>query len=255
MLRRLIGSLVVNGRGADDFEILVAIDDDDPAWEGRALLAYHNTRYYRWPRPRTLGDKLNRLASEAKGDILFFIANDMLMETRGWPERVRDGVARLPASRIGVPFANSTLSPGVPCYPVITRETMEAVGYFMEPSYPFWFLDDVWAAIGIMIGQLFPIDVTLSAQPGPGKTHGLIDVSFWAGYFLATRSERIDIARRLLGREVPLELITQSDRRTAHFLDPHWLVRWINTADSPPGPGYNEAKALAERKMASYANK
>lgn len=249
MLRRLIGSLLINAGSDDDFEILVAIDTDDPAWEGRSLLPYHNVRYYRWPRPRTLGAKLNRLASEAKGDILFFIANDMLMATRGWPQKVREGVARLPASRIGVPFANSTLSPGEPTYPVITRETMNAVGHFMNPAYPYWFIDTEWGEIGRMIGQLFVIDVTLTPQPGSGKTHGLVDLSFWCRYFKAMRPKRIEVARRILGAEVPMELVTECARRTAHLLTPEFLARWSGNADSPPSPDYKAVKDAATIKI------
>ena len=138
MLRRLIDSLFHKANGDRGFEILVAIDSDDPAWP--EPLDDLRVRVFVWPRPITLGVKLNQLAAEARGGIIQFLGNDQQMETPDWPARMREGVARLPDG-IGVPFLNSTLSPGEPTYPVITRQMMNAVGWFMNPDPSYWFID------------------------------------------------------------------------------------------------------------------
>ena len=247
MLERLLWSLRKQAGGDRDYEILVAIDDDDPAWPVRPCND-HLIHYFVWPRPPTLGVKLNMLAERARGDILWFIGNDMLMETPDWPARMREGVARLPGG-IGVPFANSTLSPGEPTYPVITRRMMEAVGHFMEPAFPYWFIDTAWGELGRMIDRLFPIDVTVSAPEGIGRTHALVDLPFWVGYFNATRPERVHTASRLLGGPVPPGRIVECVRRTAHLSTPEFLARWGGTAESPPGPHYAAVKAQATAHM------
>ena len=244
MLRRLIDSLFHKANGDRGFEILVAIDSDDPAWP--EPLDDLRVRVFVWPRPITLGVKLNQLAAEARGGIIQFLGNDQQMETPDWPARMREGVARLPDG-IGVPFLNSTLSPGEPTYPVITRQMMEAVGHFMDPAYPYWFIDTAWGEIGRMLDRLFVIDVTVSAPEGLGKTHGMIDLPFWIRYFNATRPERIATAARLLGHDVPPDRIAECVRRTTHLSTPEFLARWGGTAESPPGPGYATAKANAEK--------
>lgn len=247
MLQRLLASLLRHG-AYSDFEILIAVDDDDPAWPPGSLpengLA---CRWFLWPRPITLGVKLNMLAERARGDVLLFLGNDMVMETQDWPSKVQAAADALP-NGIGVPFLNSTLSPGMPTYPIITRKMMEAVGWFMDPKWPFWFLDTAYQDIGLMIGALFPIDVTVSAPDGLGKTHGMIDLPFWVRYFEATRPERITIASRLLnGSAVPQDRIAECRRRTAHLSSPDFLARWGATGESPPGPRYAEAKANAQK--------
>lgn len=246
MLERLIDSLFARSNGSRDFEVCIAFDEDDPAWPGP--LGDLRVREFVWPRPITLGAKLNMLAEKARGDILWFIGNDMLMETPDWPERMREGVARLPDG-IGVPFANSTLSPGQPTYPVITRKMMETVGHFMDPAYPYWFIDTAWGEIGLMLDRLFVIDVTVSAPEGLGKTHGLVDLPFWVRYFEAARTWRVDAARRILGHEVPADRIAECARRTAHLSSPDFLARWGSTAESPPGPRYQEVRTRAQNHL------
>lgn len=250
-LVRLIKSLHRHAGDDQNHEILIAFDDDDPAWDYRVLdddFQYPRFRKFCWPRPITLGAKLNMLAEQALGDVLCFIANDMVMETPGWPAKIQAAADSL-AAGIGVPFLNSTLSPGMPTYPVITRKMMEAVGHFMDPSYPFWFIDTCWQDIGLMVGSLFSVDVTVSAPDGIGLTHGMVDLPFWVDYFVKTRIERVQIAERLLGGPVPPERIAECIRQTAHLWVSDFLMRWGRTAESPPGPRYGEAKTNAERHM------
>lgn len=243
MLERLIDSLFARSNGSRDFEVLVAFDEDDPAWPGP--LGDLRVREFVWPRPITLGAKLNMLAEKARGDVWVFLGNDMVVETSDWPARIQAAVDALPGG-IGVPFLNSTLSPGMPTYPVITRRIAEMTGWFMHPGPSFWFVDTVWQDVGLMIGSLFPIDVTVSAPDGLGRTHGMIDLPFWVRYFEATRPERIDVARRILGHEVPADRIAECARRTAHLSSPDFLARWGGTSESPPGPRYPEAKEKAQ---------
>jgi O-methyltransferase len=248
MLKRLIESLCELDGGSNNYEILVAIDEDDPAWAHVRPHWPGATRCLMWPRPITLGVKLNMLAAEARGDVLVFIGNDMVMETEGWPAKIQAAAYALPGGR-GVPYLNSTLSPGEPTYPVITRPMMEAVGHFMDPAYPYWFIDTCWGEIGRMIGSLFPIDVTVSAPEGIGKTHAMVDLPFWVDYFQKTRDERMRTAYAL-GVNPTLDSVAECVRRTAHLSTPEFLARWGGTAESPPGPGYAEAKKNAERHLA-----
>jgi len=83
-LARCIRTLRDAAAGDPAIEILVAIDDDDEAFH-RSPFSDTRVRAMIGPRPATLGAKLNILAAAARGDILWFIADDYVMDTVGWP--------------------------------------------------------------------------------------------------------------------------------------------------------------------------
>lgn len=261
MLDRLITSLLQTAAGDAHIEILVAIDDDDPAWTGREPFMHSQTRYFRWPRPLTLGEKINRLKDEATGDLMWFIANDMVMETSGWPTKFRQAVAQLP-NGIGVAFVRDDLHPGHASYPILTRRFVEAVGFFVPPCYPFWWIDTHLDALGILIGQHHEVDVVVSAPEGRGKTHGLIDLPFWVSFYEALAPirmrEAIQLAAAAHGEGTPafqtvMRQIGQRQQvcaaRTAHLSSPEFLAHWGGNAESAPPPSYPQVKAYAEQMM------
>ena len=261
MLDRLICSLLDTAGADERIEILVAIDDDDPAWTDRTPFEHSRTQYFRRSRPITLGEKLNKLAAEARGDVFWFISNDMVMETKDWPAKFRAAVDMLP-NGIGVPFVHDDLHPDHAAYPIITRQTQEAVGFFMPPCYPYWFIDTHWDQVGLMLDLRFEIDVTVSAPEGRGQTHGLIDLPFWVDFFRAMApirmKETLQLAEAAYGRESQRFIgiaNTIGDRskaamtRTDHLTAPGFLGQFAGKAESPPGPAYNEVKAYAERMM------
>jgi hypothetical protein len=262
MLERLITSLLTTAGDDDHIEILVAIDADDPAWVGREPFVHSKTRYFRWPRPLTLGEKLNKLKDEARGGVLWFIANDMVMDTNGWPEKMRQAVAKLP-NGIGVPYVRDVLHPGHASYPILTRRFVDAVGFFAPPCYPFWWLDTHLDALGILVGQHFEADVVVSAPEGRGKTHGLIDLPFWVEFYEALAPIRMREAIQLaeaahgegsLAFADVMRGIGQRQQwcalRTAHLSSPEFLAAWSDTAASPPHPEYAKVKAYAVQMMA-----
>lgn len=260
-LDRLICSLLDTAGSDEAIEILVAIDTDDPEWVDREPMMHSRTRYFRRERPQTLGEKLNLLAKESLGSILFFLANDYIVETPGWPQRFRDAVAQLP-NGIGVPFPHDDLHPDHSAFPIISRKTMEAVGFFMPPPYPYWFIDTHWDHLGILMGQHFEIDVTVRAPEGRGRSHGLIDLPFWVQFFNALAPLRLREAIQMIaaawGEGTPafmeaMKSIEQRQRlcaaRVAHLSSPLFLERWSGNAASSPAPGYAAFKAQAQRMM------
>lgn len=262
MLDRLICSLLDTAGADERIEILVAIDADDEAWFEREPFAHVRTKYFRWPRPITLGEKINRLKDEATGDILWFIANDMVVDTSGWPAKFRQAIAKLP-NGIGVPFVHDDLHPGHASYPILSRRFVETVGFFAPPCYPYWWIDTHLDALGILVGQHFEIDVAVSAPEGRGKTHGLIDLSFWVSFYESLAPIRMREAIQLVaaahGEGSPafaevMRGIGQRQQwctaRTAHLSTPEFLARWGGNADSAPSPDYPKVKAYAEQMMA-----
>lgn len=262
---KLVRSLLDTARGDPRLEILLAFDDDDA--EGREFALKHpatgegslGTKNFLWPRPVTLGDKLNRLALEAKGDILWFIANDYTMETPGWTELFRMVCAELPNGIGGVPFPHDDLHPDHAAFPILTRAMLKAVGYYMPMWFPYWFVDTWWDELGIMTGTKREIPVVVKHQGERGKSNGLVDLTFWATVFEETRllrtGDALNIARAAWGEgsdnfaAVKASLGARANvcaQRVAHLRHPGFVERWEGNSASPPSPRYAEARAAAE---------
>lgn len=262
MLDRLITSLLQTAAGDAHVEILVAIDDDDPAWIGREPFQHSQTRYFRWPRPLTLGEKLNCLKDEATGDVMCFLANDTVMETVGWPAKMRQAIGAMP-NGIGVGFVRDPLHQGHASYPVLSRRFVEAAGFFVPPCYPFWWIDSHIDCLGILMGQHVEIDVDISNPEGRGKTHGLIDLPFWVSFYEALAPIRLREAIQLAaaahgeGTQAFQSVMRQIGQRqqvcaarTAHLSSPEFLAHWSGNAESEPSPEYPKVKQFAEQMMA-----
>ena len=109
-LSRLIASLLATSDGDSRIEIVVQIDNDDEAWaDVEPHYEYAHTRYLCRDRAPTLGEKLNQLANEAKGDLLWFVSNDMLMDTPGWPAKFRAAAEKLP-NGVGIAYVRDNVN-------------------------------------------------------------------------------------------------------------------------------------------------
>jgi cellulose synthase/poly-beta-1,6-N-acetylglucosamine synthase-like glycosyltransferase len=259
MLERAICSLIDTAGPEERYEILVFIDSDDPEWADREPFEHSRTRYMRRPRPITLGEKLNEMARAATGSVFWFVANDYIMKTAGWPAIFRQAAARLP-NKIGIPYVTDDMHPGHALFPLITREMMEVVGFAFAPWYPTWFIDTHWDEIGIMSDLRFQVPVEIEAPEGRGKTHGMIDLAFWVNAFNELRPTRmrdaIALAERAHGAESAAfadvmarigERQAQCVARTRHLSSPAFLAQWGGNAASPPAPSYPDVKAYMER--------
>jgi glycosyltransferase involved in cell wall biosynthesis len=267
MLERCIRSLLETAGDDKQVEILVAIDDDDPAWTNLEKFSVLGVKYFVWPRPITLGEKLNQLAREAKGSILAFLANDYTMETPGWPAKFRAATAALP-NGIGIAFPHDDLHPGHAAFPIITRKMMDAVGFAFPPFFGIgWFIDTWQDEIGLLLGQHHEINVTVRSQTEEhSKTHGMVDLPFWVEFFNATRALRIRDATNLAAvaygegsaahRDVLAAIPERANlcvQRARHLSNPDFLAYWGARSESPPGPQYSEVKAYAENLMREIA--
>lgn len=264
MLNRLVMSLFDTAKGDPRFEVLVSIDEDDPAWDATEpgmWSALSQARIFVDPRPNTLGEKLNILAARATGDIVAFIANDYVMLTDGWPQIIRDAVEKLP-NGIGVPFLKDSLHPDHASFPVLSRKMYEASRMFAPPWFPYWYVDTWWDEVGLMLGIRPEIAVEVEAPEGRGKSQGLKDVTFWATFFDRLRPYRARDARLLAqlawGKDSDRmrETLEMIEARTAfcaarngHLMTPEFAAIWEGRRDDTPTPGYQEVKTYAATMM------
>lgn len=260
-LDRCIRSLI-DTAGDDGYEILVAIDNDDPEWVNHEPPPYKQAKYFHWPRPATLGEKLNRLAAEATGGLLWFIANDYVMETACWAARFREGAAKLPKG-IGIAYPrDEAFHPGHAAFPLMTRALFEIMGFFAAPWFGIgWFGCDTWHdELGILTGIKVEIDADVTAPEGRGRTHGMADLEFWCRFFEETRPLRARDAVQLMamvhGQDTPefqaeMEKLAERQKlcaaRTAHLHTPAFQKRWSANGIGDLHPQYGEVKATAEK--------
>lgn len=253
-------------------EIILAVDRDDDEGQGWHA-AFHGkppnftdtdprVRAFLWDRQPTLGDKLNRLAGEAKGDIVFFLANDYRMTTPEWPAIFRAEVAKLP-NGIGVIYPHDDEHVDHSAFPILTRAMLDCVGYAFPPWFPYWFVDTWWNEIGIVLGNRREIAVEVKHQGERGKSHSLVDLTFWATFFEETRPMRardaLLLARKAWGEDSArfkqvadgmsqsLQLCAQ---RVVHLRHPGFVEHWEGKSASPPSPAYPAVKANAEALIA-----
>lgn len=266
MLKRLIDSLIATADGDRRYEILVSVDDDDETWTDQPphepWSAARPVTWYHGPRAVTLGEKLNKLAAEARGDILWFIANDYVMETVGWPGKFRQAVTKLP-NGIGVPYVHDDLHPDHTAFPIITRKMMTETGFMFPPWFGIgWFIDTWMDELGILMGIRFEVDVNVRAPEGRGTTHGIRDITFWATFFNELRPYRVRDAFGLLkiaygetspGYESAQRNMRQREAlcvsRTGHLTSPEFAAIWEARVESEPPESYAQVKTYAENML------
>lgn len=262
-LARAIRCLRSAAAGDRGIEILVAIDDDDTAFHRPPFLD-PAVRVLVGPRPPTLGVKLNLLARAAEGEILWFLADDYVMDTPGWPALFRAGVATLPGG-VGVLYPRDALHPDHASFPLVTRQMLATVGYFAPVWFPYWFVDTWWDELGILLGCRRPLEVVVSAPEGRGQSNSVFDLAFWAQLFEDMRSLRVRDAHALAARAAaaggpPAEAMLAAlperyalcAQRTTRLRDPFRIAYWENYQALGPRPErYLAVKAAGERAMAA----
>ena len=257
-LWRLIQSLKDQAIFDENYEIVVGLDDDEwtPQQLADAQGLYPSVRFILAPRPATLGEKLNGLAAISEGDLLLFIANDMVMETPEWPKKCRETARHLP-SGMGVTYLRDPTHPDHASFYMITRQMYETIGWFAAPWFPYWFIDTWMDELGILLSAKYEIDAELSAPDGNQRSERP-DLKFWCEFFDATRPMRFRDAMQLMGKiygaQIPEDVAKDLPRRralaearTAHHKNPQFLAEF--GTDGPVSEAHSNAKAAAQRIM------
>lgn len=168
-VKRFVENAVDNASG-DDFEIVFWVDDDDQeSWDTLgALDAPISGR--RGPRT-TLSDCWNKAASQASGDILGMMADDIVIRTPCWNLMVEAEFAKYPDRIVFVHGDDGLQHAALGTHGFLHRRWVEAVGRFLPPyfsaDYCDTWLNDVAVALGrrVYLPELF----TEHMHPSAGK--------------------------------------------------------------------------------------
>lgn len=145
-LKNALDSVYSNCKNPDQLESLIRVDDDDH--ETISLLktlTHPNLRYFIGPRPNNLIKSYNELVSQAKGQYLFVFNDDVQLLTPNWDEiceneiilfkknnNIQDDIIYCETSDTSV---DKTPGHDYCSFMIISREAVDALGYFMNESF------------------------------------------------------------------------------------------------------------------------
>lgn len=239
-------------------EIIVGLDTDDDSRDTvtAALMGTPRVVFSVAPPEVTLGRKFNRLAAGARGQWIMWMVDDYTIPQPLWASALRDALT----DGGTIYYLRDEMHPNFTTFPVVSRETLDAVGFLFAPWFPFWFGDTWWDELGILTGHKQEVPVTVVPQSGRGKTQGLRDLGFWAEFFEATRGWRIEQAGKLLAtrfgsRASPGFVAAAEDMerrdavcasRVQHLRHPAFVAEMGQQSDGRTSPNYMQARKEAE---------
>ena len=151
LLSDLLQSIEKTADDPSSVEILLGIDKDDYDTANfidhlgmvvSDLDLQNNISFYSDNRPTNLHVKMNSLASEARGDHLFVLNDDVQFVTPGWDTLILDALkkeAREPDHIYYVAVSDTSVDKddreNYASFPILTREAYEALGYFMSEKF------------------------------------------------------------------------------------------------------------------------
>ena len=240
-LLRCVESLIFPWKGMPKgTELLIGFDEDegyDPAIQRPGVRAIV------MPQFPTLAMKVNHLASVARGRILMNIPNDAVVTRMDWAERLLGA-----ASDTVIAYAFDQANPSTIALPILTRTTVEAVGYYAFPLFPFWFTDTWWDEIGDMGVRKRPVDIGLRLNFDTKGTQGLRDLAFWVDVFDRTQPDRERVARRMTGKSDDAPMFCMVRDRLQHLREDEGLrAHYERNAEDVPDIRYVEAMELAQK--------
>lgn len=170
-------------------------DDDDPTKNAlRELRQSHLPIFVRvGPRPETLGSVANDLAAHWPADVYQVFADDLICITHGWDDILAQAVEKTPHGVFWMKSAKAQRS----LVPAVTEKWRAAAGEIFTEYFPYWF-DDLWLEeLWVMATGEAPISLETLVVDRPASTHRMRELSFWARFYHALRSERLERGRRI----------------------------------------------------------
>jgi hypothetical protein len=151
LLRNLLQSLTDTTADPANLEVLIAFDYDDKPMVGEVCAITRRFRFARFAacdRQTNFSDGYyNRLAAEARGRFIQAMNDDVTYLTPGWDTlagkamddyagHFKDGMAYGKFQEVGVGLGDDFA-----CFPVLTREAYEALGWFFHRDFWSWNAD------------------------------------------------------------------------------------------------------------------
>jgi len=176
MLENFIQSVLLNTKFIENINIYFICDDDDTLTQEHVEIIKKRTPQVEIhllcrPRSEMLNeDYYNFAARQADGDLLWILADDLIIVQPNWDEHV-DRVAQSafnawPDRVVCFSLRDNTPPPShkipkFPCFPMLTPQAMKSLGgWILHPKVPTWGADYVTYCIFEPIGRLIQLHDT-----------------------------------------------------------------------------------------------
>lgn len=249
--------------GKNEVSYGVVCDSDDPATIGTAkMLSTHMPVAIKVnERPLSLGWMVNDMADHMPADVYLSLADDTLVLTPGWDEKIAEAWRENPK---GVWWWKPHSEQRPVLYAIVSDQWKQAAGRIFTDYFPFWY-DDLWLlSVWILAveGPMLTVDATI--MDCPMATTRMRDLRFWHNFYLAMNPMRIKQAKeiamklgfpqsRLVGAAVGLPNLSISEALAERLCDTpkefdESMEKIVeNQGDKePPTAAYLAAKARAE---------
>lgn len=157
-IERLAQSAVNRASNPDDVELVVMLDDDDPT--NYDQLNAPNTKLL-YTKRQTLSKYWNLAYQQAKGPIYMHCGDDIVFQTDGWDDKVKEAFDRYP-DKIVLIFGDDgdpNKEKNFGTHSFIHKNWVDAVGYFVPPYFSSDFNDTWLNDVADMIGRKEQIDI------------------------------------------------------------------------------------------------
>lgn len=246
----LLKTITENLRGTvlASTKVVLGLDEDDPALEeARKIAASFGTRAnvkaVVGPRPDSIGGVYNRCAAQEPADIYIPGADDVIIRTHGWDERILNATQKMPDFIGVIGCGKMPVESALPGTYAVTQPLIDRMGFFLQPYTPFWWMDTWLFEIAVMIGRMLPLKLNLDFGDSWTKTRGMRDLTYWAQFFDDMRWHRLATAKQIINDpefktadDLKKRLLERMDALCQSFLhsnsclrDPAYAARIMNT--------------------------
>jgi len=130
-----------------DVDLYLVVDEDDDSYQGIDADVITTGR-------GTLVTAINEAALQLaeKYRMLFLAADDMIFETPGWDLFMTGALDAMGGT--GFVFPDDKRRYDVPEHPLISSDIVKALGWFAEPGFGHFYIDNVWGELGKRLGLI-----------------------------------------------------------------------------------------------------
>lgn len=139
---------------------------------------------YKFPDDTPTVHMWNILAERAKGNLLMLCADDVIFSTPEWGKALLENYSKLENKIHVYHLLDSRDANGTP-HPIVSREWVNAIGYFVPPIFLHWYVDTWTVAIARANGHFTHLKDYLLVHDKPSdygeadETHNRIRAMGW----------------------------------------------------------------------------
>lgn len=176
-LQRMLASLSSTVHDKTNLEVLIGIDNDDEITKNQIQFinvasADLNIKYFYRNRSDFINrDYYNWLASFSTGKYLCVSGDDLVYMINGWDKEIEENIEQYLSNKPdrimcggiqdNTPKPNNKLPP-FPCFPLVTKEAYNTLGFVLHPEVPTWGADYLLYVLYTGVDRYLPVLSRLS---------------------------------------------------------------------------------------------